>query len=229
MRYLTCAKRLVPYNTKPMQTIKQFFSDGNTTRYKKGEMILRSDDVPTGIYYLAHGNVRQYILSPSGEQFIIHIYKAGSYFPLSWILNDAPNNFYFDAVKDVTILKKSKEQFLSFLKQDPQALLFTAQKLAAGLSGMALRFGHLITDNAYTKTVSLLVYFARNYGKKEEYGTLLQLPLAHREIASWIGTTRETVSIAVESLKKQGLVKTIGRSIVIPNIEQLEAHIVQTK
>ena len=202
-----------------------FFAQEQVLTYAKGQSVLRPEDLPYGVYYLKKGYVRQYLLSPTGDAFIIHIYKAGSFFPLPWILNDLPNVFHFDAMTDVMIARGQKESFIKFLHATPSVLYFAAQKLAAGMYGLVNRVGQLVLDDAYTKTIFLLLYFAETFGKHTDEGVALTVPLTHREIASWIGTTRETASLQIEGLIKKGLVVTHGRQIILPNIEKLRVSI----
>lgn len=206
-----------------LSLIDTYFENAQVLTYAKGQNVLRPEDIPYGVYYLKEGYIRQYLLSSSGEMFIVHIYKPGSFFPLSWIVNDAPNLFYFEAMTRVMVARSQKEPFVKFLHSTPKVLYYTAQKLAAGMYGLVSRVGQLVLDDAYTKTVLLLLYFADTFGKKTSAGVELSVPLTHREIASWIGTTRETASLQMEGLIKKGFVKMRGRQIILTNLEKLRA------
>lgn len=210
---------------KAVKSIDAFFANYSTMSYKKGEFILRAEDMPYGVYYLKTGYVRQYLLSPSGETFIVHIYKPGSFFPLTWILNDTPNVYHFEAITPVTVVRAPKDLFLAFLKEHPEALFYATQRLALGLSGFVGRVAQLILDDAYTKTILLLLYYAENFGEATREGIALSIPLTHREIASWIGTTRETASLQVENLVKKGLLATKGRVLIVKDPAQLKKEI----
>ena len=212
-------------NREASKRIEDFFVNSPVFTYGKGQSVLRPEDVPYGVYYLQKGYVRQYLLSPTGDTFVVHIYKPGSFFPLPWILNDSPNLYHFEAMTAVTIAREQKELFVEFLQITPTVAYYAAQKLAAGMCGFVSRVGQLVLDDAYTKTVLLLLYFAETFGEKTHDGTILTVPLAHREIASWIGTTRETASLQMEVLKKKGLVKTRGRQIILPDLKKLRSII----
>lgn len=216
----------------PMNASKQvsdkvasFFSHHAPITYKKGEVIIRAEDELFGVHYLAEGYVRQYLLSPSGEMFIVHIYKPGSFFPLTWVMNDTPNLYYFEAMTPVTLVRAPKEEFMRFLRQHSDVLWYATQRLAAGLSGFLHRVTQLVLDDAYTKTVLLILYYAEQFGESVEGGTLIRIPLTHREIAAWIGTTRETASLQVETLIRTGLLGTKGRLLIVRDAAKLRAAI----
>lgn len=206
------------------QKIERFFTDYTKLLYKRGEVILRAEDPPAGVYFLKSGFVRQYLISPSGETLILHVYRPGSFFPLMWAINNIPNNFYFEAVTAVEVYRAPQNQVVTFLKKHPDILFETTQRLIGGLHGLVSRVGYLVLDNAYIKTVLLILYFAKNFAEPSEVGVSLRVPLVHREIAAWIGTTRETASLQMEALKRKGLIKARGRKLIVPNLHLLEAE-----
>lgn len=205
-----------------IKNIESFFVGFQTIVYKKGELILRAEDAPFGVYYLKSGYVRQYLLSPSGETFIVHIYKPGSFFPLTWILNDTPNAYHFEAMTAGSVVRAPKDAFVKFLQQHSEVLFYATQRLALGLAGFVSRVAQLVLDDAYIKTILLILYYADTFGQMSKEGIALKIPLTHREISSWIGTTRETASLQVETLVEKGLLATKGRLLVIRDLDALK-------
>ena len=90
------------------------------------------------------------------------------------------------------------------------------------------RVAQLVLDDAYTKTILLILYYADNFGEKTREGIALKVPLTHREIASWIGTTRETASLQVESLVKKGLLATRGRLLIVRDVNALKGALTKS-
>lgn len=206
------------------QKVEKFFSEYTKRTYKKRETIIRADDQPMGVYYVVKGSVRQYMVSGSGEIFMVHVYKPGSFFPLMWAINDIPNSFYFDAVVQAEIVRAPRDKVIAFLKRNPDVLFHTLERILSGLHGFVTRVSHVVLDDAHKKTALLLLYFAKNFGEKTDAGITLKFPLVHREIAAWIGTTRETASLQIEALQKKGIISTQGRHIVITNLKLLEGE-----
>jgi len=153
---------------------------------------------------------------------MVHVFKPGSFFPLMWIINNTTNMFHYDVMTAAHIIRAPKEEFVVFLKSNPDVLYHAMQRVTAGLSGFVTRVGQLVFDNAYTKTILLLLYYADNFGENVDEGILIRLPLTHREIASWIGTTRETASLQVELLQERGIITKKGRLLIICNLAALQ-------
>src|SRR4030067_2058893 len=90
--------------------------------YKKGELIIRADDPPSGIFYLKSGFVRLYSISKDGQDITFNIFKPGSYFPMFWAIGNSPNSYYFEAMTRIEVMKAPKEELIKFLKSNPDNL-----------------------------------------------------------------------------------------------------------
>ena len=209
------------------QHVAEFFQKHTLAHYKQGEIILRAGDTPTGVYFLKCGYVRMYLLSAAGDILMFHIYRPGAFFPMTWVINNTPNNYYYDAVGTVEIYRAPKADFQAFLKRSPDVLEEFNRRILAGLSGLLRRMELLVLDEAYPKTVKLLLYFAEQFGETNGKDSVrLPLLVTHKDIASWIGTTRETASLQMEILKKQQLVDYKHRTILVPSISALRRELV---
>lgn len=207
------------------KVLETFFQKYTRLKYKKGEVILRAEDIPQGVFYLRKGYVRQYMVAESGAMLMLHIFKPNSFFPMTWALNDTANTYYYEAMTVVEIWRAPKEAVREFLLEYPAVVYNLAQRLLRGIVGIRQRMEYLVMDNAYDKTLLLLLYMAQNLGEKEGAGMILPVPLTHREISAWIGTTRETASLQVEILKKRGLIQYRKRQLVIPSVKALEKEL----
>lgn len=207
------------------ETLETFFGKFTHLTYRKGDIILRAEDAPRGVLYLIKGYIRQFTVSRSGTTLIFHIFKPGSFFPMTWVINNEPNRYYLEAVTPVEMYRAPKEAVRAFLQANPPVVYDLARRLLLGLCGCRYRIEHLMTGTAYKKTVLVILYLARNLSEKGASSVILPVPVTHREIASWIGTTRETASLQVARLKKLGLIRCRRRRLVIPNIKRLEKEI----
>lgn len=204
--------------------LDSFFSKYTKLQYKKGEIILRAGDPPPGVLYLRRGFVRMSFAAQTGDMLVLHVFKEGSAFPMPWIVNDTPNRYYFEALTPVEIWRAPKVEVLRFFREKPDVYEHMMSKMLMGLSGLLERMENLVFDSAYRKVVLLLLYYAKNFSDENQKGKLI-VPLTHKEIAAWIGTTRETASIQIETLKRSGLIVYNKRTIIIPNIALLKKEV----
>src|SRR3989304_7730686 len=100
--------------------IDDFFSGYKLIHYKKGEVIMRPDDSPQGVYFLKKGYVKFYSVSQEGYELTLNIFKPGSYFPMLWAIGDIPNMYIFEAMMDAEVLRAPKKDLVDFIKSEPE-------------------------------------------------------------------------------------------------------------
>lgn len=202
-----------------------FFTSYPLLIYKKGEMILRADDNPHGVSYIEKGIVRQYSINGAGEALMLQFYRPGAFFPMTWVVNDTPNHYFFEAATAVSIRRAPQGEMKKFLEANPGVLKDFMARLLLGITGLWLRIEHLVLESAYAKTILLMLYYAEKFGIKDAKGVALEVSPTHKEISAWIGTTRETASLQVEALKKKKLLVSRGRQLIIPSLSALEKEL----
>jgi CRP/FNR family transcriptional regulator, anaerobic regulatory protein len=204
-----------------MQKVADFFSSYKSVLYKKGEVIIRSDEEIREIFYLKSGSVKMSVFSEEGREVILHIFKPLAFFPMMISLNSSENNYSFEAVDDVEVLVAPASDVVSFVKAEPEVLFDLASRFSSALIGLSRRIEEMTTLDAYTRIVSLFVYLAEKFGEKNEDGVRISLMLNHQDIASWIGIQRETASRQIEKLQQKGLLMNKDHYFIIPSLDQL--------
>jgi CRP/FNR family transcriptional regulator len=145
------------------------------------------------------------------------MFRPGSFFPLMSVLGESKNEFTFEAISTAAVFMRKRAHIREFLTSNPDVLLDVTERLLSGMEGLLHRLTLLSTQSAYERVTSLLVYVARSIGVSEPEGVRIPIFLSHKDIASWVGTTRETVSLQMETLKKYGRIYYAGRTLFIRN------------
>src|SRR3989344_2681811 len=194
---------------KGNHTTETFFYRYPRISFKKGTMLIGADENPTGIFFIEKGFVKQYVVSPKGEVLMLTIFRPGAFIPLTWGLNKTINTSTFESLTEVVIYRAPKEDVVSFLKNNPDILFDRTQRLLLEISGLLERMQTIVLDSAYDRVVRVLIYFGKTFGPT------LPFPLPHKEIAAWTGLARETVSLQIEKLVRQGKIQYSGRHLLI--------------
>src|SRR3990172_5249388 len=208
-------------NRSVSQKLDLFFGKFAPVYFRKGEVILRADDVPSGVFYLKKGYVRDYTTSAQGEELTLIIFKPDDIFPIQWVINQKPSEHYFETLTPVEIWKAPREQFVKFLKNNADVFEELTSRIVIRLGGLLTRMKQLAFGNAFTKVVSILQLCAERFGKKEKGEIIIQVPLTHEEIASLVGIKRETASRELKKLELEGLITHRDHLIVVKNLERL--------
>lgn len=85
------------------------------------------------------------------------------------------------------------------------------------------RMEYFMCNSAYLKVAAALLACAKTLGKVEsDNSVVIPFPLTHRDIATMIGATRETTSLEMKKLEKQGFISKSRRCIRIVNYDVLQ-------
>ena len=208
--------------TKEFETFyKQFI----IRDYKKGEMLIRADDDPLGIFCLTKGYVRQYTISKTGFELTLHILKPVSYFPMVWAINGTPNVYFFEALTPVQVGRAPRDKVVSFIKDKPTIIFELMSELLDDYAESLTRVEHLVFSDAYRRVISVLLYISKHFGKKTDKGIFVNHRFTHQDIATLVGVVRETASIEMVKLEKKRLIKHIDHSILFEDIQKLEREL----
>jgi CRP/FNR family transcriptional regulator, cyclic AMP receptor protein len=206
----------------PGKTLEVFFASYPEERFRRGKSILSKEHEPKGVFFLKKGYIRQYAKRSDKEELNVHIYRPGAVIPLMWLFNETTNRYCYDALSECVIHTAPRGEFSSFLAKHPELVAYLTERVLLGLSGLLSRMESLVLDDAYTKTVLLFLYFSQAFGEKVGKEIIIDIPVTHRQVASWIGTARETASLQVEKLRKQGLLGYRKSRYIIPDIKMLQ-------
>lgn len=202
--------------------LELFFSQFKRLQYKKGEVIIRPNDDPSGVFYINRGYVRLYTLSESGQELSLIIFKPGDIFPLIWAFNEQDITQYCEAMTLVDAWRIPKKEFLEFMQNNPATLLTVTNKILTRLWGLLQRMEYLVFGNAYQKVASILVICAERFGIKKGKNIVISLPLTHKDVADLIGLTRETTSVEIKKLEKRGICSKKGKFFYVENLAKLK-------
>ncbi len=210
-------------DTRSFEKINEFFLSGKRIAYKKSEVIIRSSDEPTGVYFVKKGHVKMSTILEDGTEVAVNIFKPGSYFPMTWAIANIENNYFYRSMEDTVTYRVAKNEFLKFIKSSPVILYDLTIRILTGLDGMLFVTNQLLHSSSLRKVATIILMMSKRFGIQNENGdTEIYLQLTHQDLAHFVGLSRETVSLAFDKLKKKGLVTQVKRKIVIKNKERLE-------
>lgn len=190
------------------EKLRKFYSAFGTTKFKKGEIIFLSTTEPEYAYAVRQGIVRSFSYTNSGEDRSISFVLPDELFPMYWIhykTTDALFNYI--AHTDCELYKIDRSKFHEFLSSEPDlAQLLLSHSMSDNVTKM-LGIEALKQETAEHKVLFTFNNFALSYGKHTLQNLILiKIPLTQKDIASFTGLTRETVTVIIGKLKKQGII-----------------------
>lgn len=206
--------------------LEQFFQSFPIHSYKKRMLLFHPDDISSSVFYIKSGYIRVFRISEEGEELTLTILKPKDFFPLSYAINTTANAYYLEAITTLEVWKAPQDQFITFIKSNPELFYDLTTRILVRFDGVLTRVENLLFSNANAKIAATLLMCAEGFGEDFHGNTIVKVPLTHRDIATLVGITRETTSLEMKKLEKQGFLTKSGRFIVIKDLKRLESLVI---
>ncbi len=210
---------------KSLAVLTDFFAQYPSTVVRKKELLVRAGDIVQSIYYVKSGVIKQYSISDEGQELTLHMHKPGSNFYLAWLNGQSESYYYFEAMTRAEVIKAPVAELKVFISQHPGVLEEVNERVFRGIDQVLFRLETLAFGSATTKVAAALLLLAKRFGKTSAAGRVIELPLTHHELALFCALTRETVSMEMSNLKKQGAVDRINGQVVIKDEAFLRSQV----
>ncbi len=189
--------------------------------YPRKTQLFDQGDPTRLVYLIKRGKVRVGRITADGKEVTVAILGAGDLFGEETLFESPTRTTVATVIEDALICTAKAEDLFGLLARSPRLALNVAQILSDRL----LDANATMEDLAYARIPDRLMHlFSRlavEHGTQTPDGVVVDVKLTHADIASLIGSTRETVSLELANLVKAGKVKMDGRAIVIPHKELL--------
>jgi CRP/FNR family transcriptional regulator len=194
--------------------------------FTKGSYIFRQGEPAQWLYLLSKGKVKLITHAPTGSSTIIEIYSSGDELTGTTLLEDKPYPASAKALCDGTVIKTSRDSFLTMLSENP-AIGYNLMKIfSTRYRGLVENLSSLAVYKVEGRLCRVISNLAKRYGIFGDCrGIILDLALTRQDLADITGTTLETTIRTLNRLKDEGLIKWEGKRFFIPDLHALENEI----
>ncbi len=170
------------------------------------------------VYLIKSGRVRIARTTAAGEDLTVALLGPGDLFGEEVAFHEVVRSTLAVCVEDSLLcIAKGNDLFGLITRHAPLAV-----NIARYMGEQRDQALSVAEDLAYLKVperlVRLLEKLAGEYGRATDDGTAIELAVTHAEIASLIGSTRETVSVQMKKLEHEGRIRIVNRKIVVRTV-----------
>lgn len=191
-----------------------------TLTFKKGAVIFKEGDPVEGIFFLTQGVVKVYKQWGEQRELIIRFAKAGDVLGHRGFWGNPAYPVSATCIEDTTACY-IPDQFLEATLQTNPAFTYRLLQLYAGeLHKAEKRMRDLALMEVKGRIALVLLEIQQLFGKDDD--RYIKLPVTRQDIASYAGTTYETVFKFFTDLLAQQVISTNGKRIRINDTAALE-------
>lgn len=200
---------------------------GTEVRYPKGQIIFSANEQADRVYLVEEGYVKIYRLNMEGREVTIgSIRNPDEIMGLAETLYHGKRTCFAGAISDVTMVILTKDQFINILDTEHRLSLKVASLLGARMRAAEGMVYDLMCLQAPGRLALMLLKISERCGTRTKEGIKIKLKLTHGDIASMIGSTRQTVTSIMNTFRNQQCIEIQGREIVIKDPAKLSEWVI---
>ncbi|MGH9933078.1 MAG: Crp/Fnr family transcriptional regulator [Pyrinomonadaceae bacterium] len=205
------------------QTVSQFAECSPVLDVRRRRSVYRAGDQADALYAIVSGRIKLCRVEPQTDrEAVIDILPQGSLFGESALYSKARRRENCAvAYESCTLLRIPADQYRLGMASEPLLHEYTFQLIGHRLEHAERRLADFALNAIPARLDRLLADFSDRYGVHESAGVLIDIPLPHREIASIVGSTRESVTVRLNAMRREGTIEFVNRRILVKRPEGL--------
>jgi CRP-like cAMP-binding protein len=189
------------------------------TGFSKGELILKEGSPANSIAYIRNGLIKISKNGIGGKKYILSIAKSGAYLGIQNLNRETKtNHFSAIAITDTEVCFIDIKIFLKLLKRNGVFAIELVSYIFNDEMNYFDRLVNNIQQQLPGRLANTLFYFQNQVYNKNPF----HLDLTKVELASLIGTSRESVSRLLKEFQDDGLIRMEKSKITILDEAKLE-------
>ena len=184
----------------------------HSASFRKGDVIFREKELATGVHILLTGVAKITCVHRSGQRVTVALVAPG---PIPEFLSLPVSRWHFrcEAHRDCRVGSLGWDEFDLITREESQSALrkFHENNLMQwylwGLSFLGLDLSE--------RLLFTLRQLCSNFGVAESRGTLLRIPISHKDLADMVGASRPRVTEHLAELEREHLLVRQGRQLIV--------------
>jgi len=190
--------------------------------YKKGHLIFMEGDPGEAIFFLKEGRIKITKQAEDGREHILHYINPGDVFAEVVLFDEEGYPATAEVTEDAEVGFIRNRDVDSIILNSPQLALALLKIMARRLRLAQQQINDLALMDASRRLAGTLLQLAEEHGEPhQDKSTMINFQLTNQELASLIGTSRETVNRTLNTFKRQGIIDISRQQIIILNKHKL--------
>jgi CRP/FNR family cyclic AMP-dependent transcriptional regulator len=179
-----------------------------TVLYGPKTAVFDQGDPTRLVYLIKRGKVRISRLTPDGKEITVAILGAGDIFGEETLFTKGERSTHATTLEETLLCTSRADDLFALLSRDPELALNVAKLVHERLDTASAAMEDLAYARVPDRLLHLFARLATEHGVPVEGGTRIDVRLTHADIASLIGSTRETVTLELTKLTSEGKIRS---------------------
>lgn len=213
-------KRSIFYTLSPEEK-KQLSKNISSSFYKKGDIIFKEGDKPSGLICLAEGKVKIFKEGVGGREQIVRLARPIGFIGYRALFAEENYNSSAVALEDSFACIIDKDSLFRVLHNNNQLAMIILRTMASELGLSNSRTVTLTQKHIRGRLAESLIFLKNTYGFEED-GQSLKVYLSREDIANLSNMTTSNAIRTLSSFASEKVISLDGRKIKIMDLSKLE-------
>jgi CRP/FNR family transcriptional regulator len=206
---------------KELKLIDDIAADKNL---KKGEYIFFEGESGDKFFIIKDGQVKLTKMIKNGDEQILNIFSSNDI--IAEIVAFDKGNYPASAITmtDTTVIVFDQSELENLILKHPSIGIKLLREMSGRLRKAQKNVRDLALKDSSARVAGLLIFLSEKYGKTQNDNVVLDISLTQQELASMIGSSRETVSRVLGQFESEDLIKTSRKKIVIYKLDKIKNY-----
>ena len=204
-----------PPQDEDLQKAQEIAEARDRLRAELGKIIVGQEEPGDAFYIVVKGQAREVLFGENGREMTLSTLGTGDFFGAMALLDGKPRSANVVAVDDVVLLSMRRDTFFACLEAHPLMSMRLLAEMSQKLRNANELINNLALHDVSSRLMRTLVTMAEQCGELRDDGIFIRRRPTQQELANMVGTCRETVSRALSSMARKGLVVCRGRSLFL--------------
>ncbi|WP_139345063.1 cyclic nucleotide-binding domain-containing protein [Virgibacillus pantothenticus] len=196
-----CVSVVPIFNHLDKPQMDEIMQSVHAVTFKRGEIIYRAGDKAEWLYITHIGKIKIYRLSDEGKEQLVRILNPGDFTGELAIFKDTVHEAYAEAMSLAKVCMISRTAMQNLLLKYPSISLKILEEFANRLEQSEMQTTRFATKSVDTR---LGLFLVENMDERNQQ---VVLPMNYKDLASYLGTTPETISRVLKELERKGYIK----------------------
>ncbi|MCA9261295.1 MAG: Crp/Fnr family transcriptional regulator [Planctomycetales bacterium] len=190
-------------------------------KFPRGAPVYLPADEADGVLLLAEGRIKIGAFTEDGRQSILAFIEPGEIFGELSLLDTPQREEFAETVEKSSVVLIPRDVIQQLLEENPRVSLGVTKLLGLRRQRIERRLKYLLFRSNRERLTHLLLELAERYGRPVDDGVELTIKLSHQDLASIIGSTRETVTVVLGEMQSEGKLRLGRRRITLASLADL--------
>lgn len=194
-------------------------------KIKKGDTLFYQGDETNKLTYIKSGYVKLFQTAEDGREPVAYLYGPPTILGLRALTSKDHTYWHSsEALTDCEVISVPVEEYKNILVSHPEYIVDLLYLFIQRLNYTERRLYGFVAAETTARAAAFLYDCALRFGEKKGSEISIPVPLTHQVISEFVGAARESVTISLNKLEKEGVIAHTRGSITILSLSKLQNH-----